>query len=162
MEKMKLRVKVIFDEEVLGMSSADPEIHKTYIASKAPDAKSTAEEVEALGMKSQFYHIVDGKVVCDYDKYHAWEEVVKLLDERNEKVRFLTETDYINSKLVDKLVDVETWEEAKTILSSDEYSDIRVQRQAARERINELDKLICVEKYLQYWKKEDLLSSKLK
>lgn len=50
MEKMKLRVKVIFDEEVLGMSSADPEIHKTYIASKAPDAKSTAEEVEALGI----------------------------------------------------------------------------------------------------------------
>ena len=123
---------------------------------------SNPSEVEALGMKSQFYHIVDGKVVCDYDKYHAWEEVVKLLDERNEKVRFLTETDYINSKLVDKLVDVETWEEAKTILSSDEYSDIRAQRQAARERINELDELICVEKYLQYWKKEDLLSSKLK
>lgn len=123
---------------------------------------SNPSEVEALGMKSQFYHIVDGKVVCDYDKYHAWEEVVKLLDERNEKVRFLTETDYINSKLVDKLVDVETWEEAKTILSSDEYSDIRAQRQVARERINELDELICVEKYLQYWKKEDLLSSKLK
>ena len=123
---------------------------------------SNPSEVEALGMKSQFYHIVDGKVVCDYDKYHAWEEVVKLLDERNEKVRFLTETDYINSKLVDKLVDVETWEEAKTILSSDEYSDIRAQRQAARERVNELDELICVEKYLQYWKKEDLLSSKLK
>ena len=123
---------------------------------------SNPSEVEALGMKSQFYHIVDGKVVCDYDKYHAWEEVVKLLDERHEKVRFLTETDYINSKLVDKLVDVETWEEAKTILSSDEYSDIRAQRQAARERINELDELICVEKYLQYWKKEDLLSSKLK
>ena len=123
---------------------------------------SNPSEVEALGMKSQFYHIVDGKVVCDYYKYHAWEEVVKLLDERNEKVRFLTETDYINSKLVDKLVDVETWEEAKTILSSDEYSDIRAQRQAARERINELDELICVEKYLQYWKKEDLLSSKLK
>ena len=122
---------------------------------------SNPSEVEALGMKSQFYHIVDGKVVCDYDKYHAWEEVVKLLDERNEKVRFLTETDYINSKLVDKLVDVETWEEAKTILSSDEYSDIRAQRQAARERVNELDELICVEKYLQYWKKEDLLSSKL-
>ena len=123
---------------------------------------SNPSEVEALGMKSQFYHIVDGKVVCDYDKYHAWEEVVKLLDERNEKVRFLTETDYINSKLVDKLVDVETWEEAKTILSSDEYSDIRAQRQAARERVNELDELICVEKYLQYWKKEELLSSKLK
>ena len=41
---------------------------------------SNPSEVEALGMKSQFYHIVDGKVVCDYDKYHAWEEVVKLLD----------------------------------------------------------------------------------
>ena len=123
---------------------------------------SNPSEVEALGMKSSFYHIVDGKVVCDYDKYHAWEEVVKLLDERNEKVRFLTETDYINSKLVDKLVDAETWEQAKTILSSDEYSDIRAQRQIARERINELDELICVEKYLQYWKKEELLSGQIK
>ena len=123
---------------------------------------SNPSEVEALGMKSQFYHIVDGKVVCDYDKYHAWEEVVKLISERSEKLRLLDETDYINSKLVDKLVDAETWEEAKTILSSDEYSEVRLQRQAARDRINELETQICVEKYLQYWKKEELLSGQIK
>ena len=77
-------------------------------------------------------------------------------------MRLLNETDYINSKLVDKLVDAETWEEAKTILSSDEYSDVRLQRQAARDRINELEELICVEKYLKYWKKEELLSGQIK
>lgn len=52
MEKMTLKVRVTFDEEVLGMGNSDPEIHKTYIASKAPDAKSTAEEVEALGAEA--------------------------------------------------------------------------------------------------------------
>ena len=36
MEVMK--VKVTFTEEVLGTASADKEVHRTYIASKAPDA----------------------------------------------------------------------------------------------------------------------------
>lgn len=46
-----IKVKVTFLEEVLGMSSSDQNIHETYIASKAPDAKSTAEEVEAIGVE---------------------------------------------------------------------------------------------------------------
>lgn len=46
-----IKVRVTFLEEVLGMSSADKNIHETYIASKAPDAKSTAEEVEAVGVE---------------------------------------------------------------------------------------------------------------
>lgn len=49
MEKIRVRVTLI--DEMLGTSSADPHIHEQYIASKAPDAKSTAEEVEAIGVE---------------------------------------------------------------------------------------------------------------
>lgn len=45
-----LKVRLTFIEEVLGTSSNDPEIHDNFIASKAPDAPSRAEEVEALGV----------------------------------------------------------------------------------------------------------------
>lgn len=44
-----LKVKVTFDEEVLGTASGDPKVHETYIASNAPDALTMKEEVEALG-----------------------------------------------------------------------------------------------------------------
>lgn len=47
----QMRVRLTFTEEVLGTSSNNPEIHSEYIASKAPDAKSKAEEVEALGVE---------------------------------------------------------------------------------------------------------------
>jgi len=49
-----LKVKVIFDEEVLGTSASNPEIHSEYIASKGPDAVSLAEEVEAIGTEEVF------------------------------------------------------------------------------------------------------------
>ena len=44
------KVRLTFTEEVLGTASANPEIHAEYIASKAPDAPSREEEVEALGV----------------------------------------------------------------------------------------------------------------
>lgn len=44
------KVRVTFMEEVLGTASGDPELHDTYIASKAPDALSREEEVAALGV----------------------------------------------------------------------------------------------------------------
>lgn len=47
----QMRVRLTFTEEVLGTSSNNPEIHSEYIASKAPDAKSREEEVEALGVE---------------------------------------------------------------------------------------------------------------
>ena len=49
-----LKVKVTFDEEVLGTASGDPKVHETYIASNAPDAPSMKEEVEALGTEEVF------------------------------------------------------------------------------------------------------------
>lgn len=47
METMKVRLT--FAEEVLGTASANPEIHREFIASKAPDAPSVEDEVAAIG-----------------------------------------------------------------------------------------------------------------
>lgn len=52
MKTMKVRLE--FQEEVLGTANADPEIHETYIASNAPDAPTRKEEVEALGVEEVF------------------------------------------------------------------------------------------------------------
>lgn len=44
------KVKLTFTEPVLGSASANPDIHREFIASKAPDAAGREEEVEALGV----------------------------------------------------------------------------------------------------------------
>lgn len=44
-----IKVKLTFTDEVLGTASADPDIHREFIASKAPDAESRDEEVARLG-----------------------------------------------------------------------------------------------------------------
>lgn len=48
METMK--IKITFFEELLGTASNNPELHREYIASKAPDAITLEEEVEAVGV----------------------------------------------------------------------------------------------------------------
>ena len=50
MEKYEMKVKITFLEEVLGTANANPDIHREYIASKAPDAESIKEEVAAIGV----------------------------------------------------------------------------------------------------------------
>lgn len=50
MEKYEMEIKIKFLEEVLGTASANPDIHREYIASKAPDAESIEEEVAAIGV----------------------------------------------------------------------------------------------------------------
>ena len=47
---VKLCVRLTLTEEALGTSSASKELHREYIASKAPDAKSMEDEVAALGV----------------------------------------------------------------------------------------------------------------
>lgn len=47
----EIKVKITFIEELLGTASANPEVHAEFIASKAPDAKSTEEEVAAIGVE---------------------------------------------------------------------------------------------------------------
>lgn len=70
----ELKVRITFTEEVLGSQCADKEIHRTYIASKSPDAPSREDEVATLGVdaveeKSMtiFHKYEDGKpFVYDY------------------------------------------------------------------------------------------------
>lgn len=48
----KLRVRITLLEELLGTASANPNIHREFIASKAPDAQSTEEEVASIGVEA--------------------------------------------------------------------------------------------------------------
>lgn len=50
MEMNTIKARITFTEDILGTASANPEIHREYIASKAPDAVSLEEEVEAIGV----------------------------------------------------------------------------------------------------------------
>lgn len=52
-EAEEMRVRITFTEEVLGASSANPEVHREFIASKAPDAPSREEEVAAIGVEAE-------------------------------------------------------------------------------------------------------------
>ena len=45
-----IRIRVTLINEMLGTMANDPEIHREFIASKGPDAKSIEEEVAALGV----------------------------------------------------------------------------------------------------------------
>ena len=49
MEMHTLKVKITFQEEILGTASNNPEIHSEFIASKAQDAMKIEEEVAAIG-----------------------------------------------------------------------------------------------------------------
>ena len=45
-----MRIRITFTEEVLGTASSNPDIHREFIASKAPDAPGIEEEVAAIGV----------------------------------------------------------------------------------------------------------------
>lgn len=45
-----MKVRLMLTEDMLGTASANPDIHKEYVASKAPDAAGIEEEVAALGV----------------------------------------------------------------------------------------------------------------
>lgn len=46
----KVHVKLTFTGDLLGTSSGNPELHREFIASKAPDAAKMEEEVAAIGV----------------------------------------------------------------------------------------------------------------
>lgn len=48
-QEIKITVKLTFFEDVLGTSPNNADLLGTYIASKAPDAKTMQEEIEAIG-----------------------------------------------------------------------------------------------------------------
>ncbi len=60
-----MRVKLTFIDDLLGTASSDPELHETYIASKAPDALGREEEVAALGVDEA---VAKGRTVFPRDK----------------------------------------------------------------------------------------------
>lgn len=45
-----MKIRITFTEDVLGTSSSNPDIHREFIASKAPDAQTLEQEVEAIGV----------------------------------------------------------------------------------------------------------------
>ncbi len=47
---IKTKVRLTFTDEILGTSSGNPELHREFIASKAPDAQKMEDEVAALGV----------------------------------------------------------------------------------------------------------------
>lgn len=49
MEWTEIKVRVTFEEEVLGVTPGDAEIYQRFIGSKGPNAKTLEEEIEALG-----------------------------------------------------------------------------------------------------------------
>lgn len=46
----KINVRITFIEELLGTANSDSKIHEEFIASKAPDAPTMEEEIEAIGV----------------------------------------------------------------------------------------------------------------
>ncbi len=82
-----LKVKVTFDEEVLGTASANPDIHREYIASNAPDAMKLEEEVAAIGAEevfekgmTVFFRDEEGKpIVFDYQWKGYFKDAFKAL-----------------------------------------------------------------------------------
>ena len=46
-----LKIRITFIEPILGTASANEDIYREFIASKAPDASTTEEEVAALGVE---------------------------------------------------------------------------------------------------------------
>lgn len=45
-----IKVKIRFTEEALGTQSANPDIHREFIASKSPNAETIEDEVAAIGV----------------------------------------------------------------------------------------------------------------
>lgn len=48
----KVHVKLTFTDDLLGASSGNPELHREFIASKAPGAAKMEEEVASLGVEA--------------------------------------------------------------------------------------------------------------
>lgn len=72
-----MRVRLTFTEKVLGSQSGDPEIARTYIASKSEDAKKIEEEVAAIGIDG-----VEEKTMTIFPKMkdgtpHLWDYQIR-------------------------------------------------------------------------------------
>ena len=83
----EIKIRVTFTEEVLGSLPSDEEIYRNYIASKAPDAATIEQEVEAVGVDevaekqmTVFAKTADGKpFVYDYQWRGFFKEMCGIL-----------------------------------------------------------------------------------
>jgi len=50
MNSKELKIRITFTEELLGTAAATPDVHRKFIASKAPDATTIEEEVASIGI----------------------------------------------------------------------------------------------------------------
>lgn len=74
LETKEMKVRVTFTEEVLGSMPGDPEIARSYVASKSEDAAKIEEEIEMIGVdgvvekqKTYFHHLPGGQpCLLDY------------------------------------------------------------------------------------------------
>ena len=62
----KMRVRLTFVEQILGTASANPELHREYIASKSPDAATIEDEVAAIGVDA-----AEEKAMTVFPKEHG-------------------------------------------------------------------------------------------
>ncbi len=99
MAKKRIKVRVTFNEKVLGTASSNPEIHKEFIASKGPNAISLEEEIAALGpeivegkLQSVFPRMDDGRpMYWDYQIKGSYKDacgmLARLPDTQSKKLR---------------------------------------------------------------------------
>lgn len=71
----EIKVQVTYMEPLLGTASANPQLHRDYIASKAPDAPSREEEVAALGADA-----VEEKAMTVFPRLNEEEKIVRQID----------------------------------------------------------------------------------
>lgn len=85
----ELTVKLTLTEDILGSQPGDPELHKTFIASKAPDAESREEEIAAMGVEefverqmTYFHRTKDGKpCLMNYQIQGFFKSAAKVVNE---------------------------------------------------------------------------------
>ena len=110
MKTKEMRVVVTLLDEMLGMSPSNPEVADEFIASKAPDAKSRTEEIEALGVeavqeksKTVFPRLENGKpFIWDYQIKGFFKDACGSLN----RVKGITESSKLKAykKIIDGLI----------------------------------------------------------
>ena len=119
----KLSVKVTLEEEILGTCPNNPDVYTDFIASKAPDAASTEDEIAAIGVdgvaangKTVFARTPDGALALfDYQIKGMFKEKCQFLskltgkDENGKKLAAANESSKIKAykKVIDGLIMVQ-------------------------------------------------------
>lgn len=113
----KLTVKLTLEEEALGTCPNNPDVYKDFIASKAPDAASTDDEIAAIGVdgvtangKTVFARTPDGvPAIWDYQIRGMFKDACQMLarltgkDENGKKLPAANESSKI--KAYKKVID---------------------------------------------------------